>query len=125
LVKKSKSVELGKLPELGDVPENMIAQVIRAERFGEPSTAFQVESVQTPEARSGEVIIAVMAAGINYNNVWAARGIPVNVIDERKREGEPYDFHIGGSDASGIVYSIGPDVEGIEIGDRVVVHPGY
>jgi crotonyl-CoA carboxylase/reductase len=66
-----------------------------------------------------------MAAGINYNNIWAARGAPVNVIEERKRGGEPYDFHIGGSDASGIVYAVGPGVEGIQIGDRVVVHPGY
>lgn len=125
MVGKIRSLELGVLPELGSIPEYMTAQVIRAERFGDPSTAFQVETIQTPEARAGEVIIAVMAAGINYNNIWAARGVPVNVIEERKREGEPYDFHIGGSDASGIVYSVGPGVEGIKIGDRVVVHPGY
>jgi crotonyl-CoA carboxylase/reductase len=51
------------------------------------------------------VLVYVMAAGINYNNVWAALGIPVNVIAARNKAGEPEDFHIGGSDASGIVYA--------------------
>jgi crotonyl-CoA carboxylase/reductase len=122
---RTNSAALRALPDVGSVPETMVAQVIRADRFGDPSTAFQIEEIQTPEARDGEVIIAVMAAGINYNNVWAARGQPVDVIAERNREGEEYDFHIGGSDASGIVYSVGPGVDGIEIGDHVVVHPGY
>ena len=37
-----------------------------------------------------------MAAGVNYNNVWAARGVPIDVIAVRQKAGEPYDFHIGG-----------------------------
>jgi hypothetical protein len=45
-----------------------------------------------------------MAAGVNYNNVWAGLGIPVDVIGARNKAGEPERFHIGGSDASGIVY---------------------
>jgi crotonyl-CoA carboxylase/reductase len=66
-----------------------------------------------------------MAAGINYNNVWAARGIPIDVIAERQRKGEPWDFHIGGSDASGIVYAVGEGVSGVAVGDHVVTHPGW
>lgn len=119
------SVDLGSLPELGVLPARMTAQVVRADRFGDPATAFQIESLEPPEAGDGEVVIAVMAAGINYNNVWAARGAPIDVIEARKREGEPYDFHIGGSDASGIVYAVGPGVSDIAVGDHVVVHPGY
>jgi hypothetical protein len=38
-----------------------------------------------------------MAAGINLNNVWAARGLPIDVIGVRQRAGEPWDFHVGGS----------------------------
>ena len=119
------SVDLGSVPELGVIPSRMIAQVVRADRFGDPATAFRIETIEPPEAREGEVVIAVMAAGINYNNVWAARGVPVDVIEARKREGEPYDFHIGGSDASGIVYAVGPGVTGVGVGDHVVVHHGY
>jgi crotonyl-CoA carboxylase/reductase len=103
----------------------MSAQVLRTERLGEPRAAFRVERVATPVPGPGQVLIAVMAAGINFNNVWAARGVPINVIAERQRAGEPYDFHIGGSDASGIVWALGDGVEGHRVGDHVVVHPGY
>ncbi|MDO8210175.1 crotonyl-CoA carboxylase/reductase [Conexibacter sp. CPCC 206217] len=102
----------------------MYAQVIRQDRFGDPRTAFQVEQVDVPAPGADEVLVAVMAAGINYNNVWAARGLPVDVIGLRQRAGEPHDFHIGGSDASGIVYAVGDEVTSVAVGDEVVVHPG-
>jgi crotonyl-CoA carboxylase/reductase len=66
-----------------------------------------------------------MAAGINFNNVWAARGVPIDVIAMRNREGQNEDFHIGGSDAAGIVYAVGPDVEHLAVGDEVIVHHGW
>jgi crotonyl-CoA carboxylase/reductase len=103
----------------------MTALVVRPDRFGDPATAFQVEQVEVPPLGRDDVLVAVMAAGVNYNNVWAARGFPVNVITERQRQGEPYDFHIGGSDASGTVYAVGSGVTGVSVGDEVVVHPGY
>ncbi|MEO8553343.1 MAG: crotonyl-CoA carboxylase/reductase, partial [Kofleriaceae bacterium] len=58
----------------------MLAQVIRAERFGEPRDAFQQEALRVPELGSHDVLVYVMAAGVNYNNVWAAMGIPIDVI---------------------------------------------
>src|SRR5215212_3885319 len=97
----SGAVAIGALPDVGVVPDRMLAQVIRADRFGDPRTAFQIEEIDTPTPRAGEVLIAVMAAGVNFNNVWAAWGQPMDVIAQRQRAGEPYDFHIGGSDASG------------------------
>ncbi|MEE9491213.1 MAG: crotonyl-CoA carboxylase/reductase [Dehalococcoidia bacterium] len=116
---------IGSLPTIGEVPQKMLAQVIRQDRFGDPRTAFQLEEVDVPEIKPHEVLIAVMAAGINFNNVWAARGIPIDVIRNRQKMGEPYDFHIGGSDVSGIVYSVGREVENVRVGDEVVVHHGY
>jgi crotonyl-CoA carboxylase/reductase len=118
-------VDLGSLPPLGQVPKTMLAQAVRQERFGDPAHAFAIEEVPVPELGRREVLVAVMAAGVNYNNVWAARGYPVDVIAARNRQGEPEDFHVGGSDASGVVYAVGDDVEGIDVGDEVVVHPGY
>ncbi len=103
----------------------MIASVVRQDRFGDPAKAFQEEEIDTPRIGPDEVLIAVMAAGINYNNVWAARGYPVDQIATRQRRGESEDFHIGGSDLSGIVYAVGSDVTGIQIGDEVITHPGY
>jgi crotonyl-CoA carboxylase/reductase len=119
------TVPLGSLPPLGEVPERMLAQVVRQNRFGDPRTAFQIEQMDVPTPRAGEVLVAVMAAGVNFNNVWAARGIPIDVIAFRQRSGEPYDFHIGGSDASGIVWALGEGVEELAVGDEVIVHPGY
>ncbi len=111
-------------PPLGEVPEQMHAWLIRAERFGEPLKAFQQEVVDVPECGDDDVLVWVMAAGVNYNNVWAGLGIPVDVIKARNKAGEPEDFHIGGSDASGIIYKIGKNVTNVKVGDEVVVHCG-
>ena len=97
--------EVGRIPPVGEVPPRMYAQVIRPGRFGEPEEAFQVEVVDTPRPGPDEALVMVMAAGINYNNVWAARGVPIDVTTVHARLGEPDDFHIGGSDASGVVWA--------------------
>jgi crotonyl-CoA carboxylase/reductase len=117
-------VPIGELPPLGVVPKKMHAQLIRPERYGEPKNAFQIEQIDIPEIKPDEVLVAVMAAGVNYNNVWAALGYPVDVIGARNKKGEPEKFHIGGSDASGIVYKVGSDVKNLKVGDEVVIHCG-
>ncbi len=116
--------EIGEIPPVGEVPARMYAQVIRPERFGEPEKAFQVEEIEIPEVGPHDALVLVMAAGINYNNVWAALGIPVDVTKVHGRFGEPDDFHIGGSDASGVVYAVGDQVTNVKVGDHVVVHCG-
>jgi crotonyl-CoA carboxylase/reductase len=95
----------------------MAAWVIREERFGEPIDAFQIEEMETPEPGAFEVVVRVMAAGVNFNNVWAALGEPVSVFRYH-----PEDHHIGGSDASGIVWKVGEGVTRWKPGDEVVVH---
>src|SRR5207253_1504275 len=77
-----------------------------------------------PEIGPHEALVMVMAAGVNFNNVWAARGVPVDVTKTQARWGEPTDFHIVGSDASGVVYAVGAEVTNVRVGDRVVVHAG-
>jgi crotonyl-CoA carboxylase/reductase len=116
--------DVGEAPPVGVVPPKMHAWLIREERFGQPTTAFQQEVVDVPAIADDEVLVYVMAAGVNYNNVWAALGIPVNVIKARQKQGEKEDFHIGGSDASGIVYKVGKDVRSVNVGDEVVIHCG-
>lgn len=116
--------EIGELPPLGQVPATMHAHAVRPDRYGDPAEAFVHETVATPGLGRDEVLIAVMAAGVNYNNVWAARGYPVDQVAVRRKRGETEDFHVGGSDASGIVYAMGDDVRDWSVGDEVVVHPG-
>jgi crotonyl-CoA carboxylase/reductase len=102
----------------------MYAQLIRPERFGEPRDAFKREVVEVPEIGPRDVLVYVMAAGVNYNNVWAAMGVPIDVIKTRQKKGEKENFHIGGSDASGIVWKTGKDVKNVKVGDEVVLHCG-
>src|SRR4051795_5482528 len=103
--------------EPGELPATMAAWVIRAEREGEPTEAFQLEEMEVPEPGAFEVIVRVMAAGVNFNNVWAALGKPISVFRYHQE-----DHHIGGSDASGIVWKVGEGVTRWKPGDEVVVH---
>src|SRR5919108_1379589 len=104
----------------GELPEKMAAWVIRPEREGEPKDAFQVEEIDVPEPGAFEVIVRVMAAGVNFNNVWAALGKPVSVMGYGDHP--EYGHHIGGSDASGVVWKVGEGVTRWKPGDEVVIH---
>ena len=106
--------------ELGELPETMAAWVIRQEREGEPMDAFQLEEIEVPEPGAFEVIVRVMAAGVNYNNVWAAQGKPISVFPYGDHP--QWGHHIGGSDASGIVWKVGEGVTRWKPGDEVVIH---
>ncbi|MEL6266725.1 MAG: crotonyl-CoA carboxylase/reductase, partial [Pseudomonadota bacterium] len=58
---------VGQIPPLGHVPAQMHAWAIRRERHGTPDTAMQLEVVDVTTLDSHEVLVLVMAAGINYN----------------------------------------------------------
>ncbi|MDX1710430.1 MAG: crotonyl-CoA carboxylase/reductase [Rhodovibrionaceae bacterium] len=109
--------DVGEIPPLGHVPKQMYAWAIRRERQGEPDTAMQVEVVDVPALDSHDVLVLVMAAGVNYNGVWASLGKPISMFDVHKAE-----YHIAGSDAAGIVWAVGDKVKRFKVGDEVVVH---
>lgn len=109
--------DMGELPPLGHVPAQMHAWAIRCERHGEPDVAMQLEVVDTPAIDSNEVLVLVMAAGVNYNGVWAGLGTPISPFDIHKQ-----DYHIAGSDASGVIWAVGDKVSRWKVGDEVVVH---
>jgi crotonyl-CoA carboxylase/reductase len=109
--------EIGEIPPLGHVPKQMYAWAIRRERHGDPDSAMQVEVVDTPALDPHDVLVMVMAAGVNYNGVWAALGKPISVFDVHKD-----DYHIAGSDAAGIVWAVGDKVKRFKVGDEVIVH---
>ncbi len=108
---------IGEIPPLGYVPKKMHAWVIRKDRHGNPLQSFVEEEFDIPEIGPSEVLVFVMAAGVNYNGVWAGLGKPISVLDVTKK-----DYHIAGSDASGIVWKVGSDVKRWKVGDEVVIH---
>ena len=91
------------------------------EEHGGPDVLQYIE-IPEPEPKPFEVLIEVKAAGANFNDIWARRGMPgMKVIFP----------HVAGSDVSGVVKAVGSDVSGtgfgsakVEVGDEVVVHPG-
>ena len=86
------------------------------ERHGPPQESFQVEVVPTWSIGEEEVLLLVMAGGVNYNGIWAGLGQPISPFDVHK---DP--FHVAGSDASGIVWAVrlqGEALEGRRRGHR-------
>jgi crotonyl-CoA carboxylase/reductase len=113
-----KRLDLGVVPPVpGVLPEKMLAVAIRKDREGDPRKAMQVEELPLPELGANDVLVLTMSAGVNFNGVWASRGKPVSVFKMHKDE-----FHIAGSDASGIVWKVGSEVRRWKPGDQVVIH---
>ncbi len=90
----------------------MQAAVIRA--FGGPEQ-IQLEDIATPAPGPGEVLVKVLAVGVNR-------------LDHYVRLGQiaPAPFpHILGSDAVGEVAGLGEGVSRFAVGERVIAMPGY
>lgn len=109
-------------PQIGVAPEKMKAYVIRPERHGIPTVSFKEEMIKVPDIKENEVLIKVKAAGVNHNGLWSALGEP---FSPTKYHGK--DFHIAGSDASGIIWKIGTSLKNnknfaFKEGDHVIVH---
>src|ERR1051326_3602129 len=71
-------------------------------RHGPPDSSMQIEVLPTWPIRDDEVLVFVMAGGVNYNGIWAGLGQPISPHDVHKNP-----FHVAGSDAAGIVWAIG------------------
>ncbi len=75
---------------------------------------IRVEDVPEPVPGAGEVMIKVGAAGICGSDLHAYRG------ETRFSASHPY---MSGHELAGEVVALGPEVHGIQLGDRVVVEP--
>ena len=99
----------------------------------DPRKSLHVEEVPLPPLGPNECLIAVMASAINFNTVWTSIFEPVSTfafLEKFAREGElgarhNLDYHIVGSDASGVVLKTGPGVTRWKPGDQVTVHCNY
>ncbi|UPK34488.1 crotonyl-CoA carboxylase/reductase [Bradyrhizobium sp. 186] len=109
--------EVGDIPPLGHVPERMYAWAIRKERHGPPEASMLVEVVPTWPIADDEVLVFVVAGGVNYNGIWAGLGNPISPFDVHDA---PY--HIAGSDAAGVVWAVGNKVRRWKVGDEIIIH---
>ncbi|CAB4541994.1 unannotated protein [freshwater metagenome] len=86
-----------------------------------------------PEIAPDEAVIAVMASSINFNTVWTSIFEPLSTFGFLDRLGKEsiwgkrhqQDFHIVGSDASGVVLKVGSAVRNWKTGDHITAHCNY
>jgi len=84
-------------------------------QFGNPDV-LKYEDIAVPSPKSGHILIKVLAAGTNRLEHYLREG---SVVPE-------FPFpHILGADAAGEVAKLGNDVEGFDIGERVIPMPGF
>lgn len=75
----------------------------------------QMADVREPTPGRDEVVLKVLYAGLNHLDIWVCKGRPGLELSMP---------HILGSDAVGVVETVGSDVQGPKVGDEVIVNPG-
>ena len=99
----------------------------------DPRKSLKMGEVPLPELAPDEVFIAVMASSINFNTVWTSIFEPLSTFGFLDRLGKEsvwgkrhaLDYHVVGSDASGVVVRVGSAVRSWKIGDEITVHCNY
>lgn len=90
----------------------MRAAVVR--EHGDIDNILVENDFPDPELEPGWVRIAVRATSLNYHDIFSRRGMPGITL--------PLPLIIG-SDISGEVAEVAPDVTGLKLGDRVLIDP--
>jgi crotonyl-CoA reductase len=103
-------------------------EIFKGETDKDVRRSIHVGEVDMPELAPDEVLVAVMAASVNFNSIWTAIFEPIptfyflHMLGQRDpRHAQAY--HILGSDASGVVVRAGAGVRHFKVGDKVVVSP--
>jgi len=89
---------------------------------GEPREALRAVTQPLPAIGPNEALGYVLYAGLTYNTVFAACGVPISVFDLHDR-----DLHVPGSGALILVAAVGAEVarEGrLKVGELRVLYPG-
>lgn len=74
---------------------------------------LEVADFPTPEPGPGQALVRLHAAALNRLDLWVREGWPGLRL--------PLP-HISGADGAGVVAALGPGVEGLSVGERVVVN---
>jgi NADPH:quinone reductase-like Zn-dependent oxidoreductase len=84
------------------------------EKHGDPGVLHYTD-VSEPHLRHNDVLVRVHACALNHLDLWVRRGLP----------GVPIPLpHIPGSDIVGEVAKVGPDVNNVQVGQKVLLAPG-
>jgi enoyl-CoA hydratase/carnithine racemase/NADPH:quinone reductase-like Zn-dependent oxidoreductase len=114
-------------PGLDPLPRRQHAWAVVKDRWGrpahdEPRAALHRVTIPVPEPAPNEVIGYVLYAGLTYNTLFAARGVPISVFDLHDR-----DLHVPGSGAVVLVAALGSETARqarLRTGELRVLYPG-
>src|SRR5262245_11302898 len=114
-------------PGLDPLPHEHEAWAVVKDRWGrpahgEPRDALRRVVAPVPAIGPNDALCYVLYAGLTYNTVFAARGVPISVFDLHDQ-----DLHIPGSGATVLVAALGAEVarQGrLRLGELRVVYPG-
>jgi zinc-binding alcohol dehydrogenase/oxidoreductase len=87
-------------------------KAVRIHEDGGPEV-LRYEDVPDAVAGPGEVLVRLRAASLNHLDLWVRKGLP-SVPKPR----------ILGADGAGVVEALGEGVDGVAVGDAVVINPG-
>jgi NADPH:quinone reductase len=90
-------------------------KAVLCKQFGPPDSLV-VEEVASPEPSTGEVVIAVRAASVNFPDVL--------IIQNKYQFKPPLPFSPG-SELAGVVKEVGGGVQGFKPGDKVMAFTTY
>lgn len=92
------------------------------EKYGLPEDVLKLTEVEKPAPKDNEVLVKIMAASVNFNDWAFVQGKPVL---SRLWTGLLSPKHkILGTDISGLVEAVGPNVSSVNIGDEVFAEIG-
>jgi enoyl-CoA hydratase/carnithine racemase/NADPH:quinone reductase-like Zn-dependent oxidoreductase len=114
-------------PGLDPLPRRQHAWAVLKDRWGrpahdEPRLALHRVTIPVVEPGPNEVIGYVLYAGLTYNTLFAARGVPISVFDLHDR-----DLHVPGSGAVVLVAALGSETARqarLRTGELRVLYPG-
>jgi NADPH:quinone reductase len=90
-------------------------KAVLCKQFGPPDSLV-IESVESPRAGAGEVVISVKAASVNFPDVL--------IIQNKYQFKAPLPFSPG-SEFAGVVKEVGPGVQRCRAGDKVMAFTTY
>ena len=90
-------------------------RAVLCKAFGPPESLV-LEEVDDPVAGKGQVVVEVHACAVNFPDVL--------MIQDMYQFKPPLPFSPG-AEVAGVVSTVGPGVDGLSVGDRVIASPGW
>lgn len=87
-------------------------RAVKFDRYGDVEV-LHVASVREPSPSAGEVVVRVRSAGVSTGEAKIRSGAMDAMAPAHFPEGQ-------GTELSGVVHAVGPDVRGLSVGDEVI-----